>query len=156
MIPRDRGVRQHLPKNRYASRPTSIPVPIRWGETAEIAGGKLRLRLHGRWHFHCYPGTAIPIEMNALRQAQELGVAVVKVTDSRTGRVYEAPLATVWQEGQHWGEDADARLLLPLQRWQQIERRPHTPQFPTTKNRLPESKQAQPKRLANGENSHDN
>ena len=120
MIPQSHGGRQRSPQNPYQSRPTSILLRFRGYQHAELSGGKLRLHMHGRHHFHTYPVAAIPVPIRALHLARQEDAATVNVTDVSTGRVYEAPVTLILRSGELCGCCPAGTMLLPLRAWRWI------------------------------------
>lgn len=128
MLPQCHGGRQRLPQNPHKSRPTSIPLRVRGCEHAEISGGKLRLSMNGRRHFHTYPFLAIPVSMRVLQKAREEDVPIVILTDTTTARVYEATITQILSEGELCGCCPADTILLPLPRWRWVNAPSEQPQ----------------------------
>jgi hypothetical protein len=99
---------------------TSITTQIWVGNhiVGEVRGGEFIKKVKGTKHFLRKP-PAIAFDISSLEEARACGATKVRVIDTESGKIYQAPISTIFAKGFSFNRGRGEQIGLRFVHWQQ-------------------------------------
>ena len=113
--------RQHKHSDRNEnsiSTPYSTPIFIEEKIVGEVRGNVFVKTVIASIHFLRKP-PSIGFDTDSLKQAEKAGARYVSVIDTESGKVYRAPISTIWAHGFPLNRGYGDQIALRLEFWSQ-------------------------------------